>query len=306
MPFQKSEFIWMNGEFVRWEDARVHVMSHVIHYGSALFEGIRCYKTAKGPAVFRLKEHTRRLFDSCHIYRIEIPYSQDAFSEAIVETVRKNGMESCYIRPIVYRGYGDIGVNPFPCPVECTIAVIGWGRYLGPEALEQGVDVKVSTWGRMAANTFPALAKASANYMNSQLIKMEAVLEGYVEGIALDTQGFVSEGSGENIFVVRDGRITTPPLGASILPGITRASVIQIARDLGMSVEEQRVPREALYIADEVFFTGTAAEISPIRSVDKIKVGAGKRGPVTEAIQKEYFGIIEGEKPDKYNWLTPV
>ncbi len=306
MPFEQSEFIWMNGEFIRWEDARIHVMSHVIHYGSALFEGIRCYETPKGPMVFRMKEHTRRLYDSCHIYRMEIPYSQEEWNEAMLETIRRNKMRSCYIRPIVYRGYGDIGVNPFPCPVECTIAVIGWGRYLGAEALEQGVDVRVASWGRMAPNTLPALAKAGANYMNSQLIKMEAIKDGYTEGIALDSAGFVSEGSGENIFLVRDGRISTPPLGATILPGITRATVMALAEKLSFPLVEERVPREALYIADEVFFSGTAAEITPIRSIDHVDVGNGGRGPVTRTLQEEFFGITSGEKQDTFGWLTPV
>ncbi|MFQ6091340.1 MAG: branched-chain amino acid transaminase [bacterium] len=306
MPFEKSDKIWMNGKFVDWDDAKIHILSHVIHYGTSLFEGFRCYKTKRGSACFRLQEHIDRLFDSCKIYRIEIPFTKEKISEAVLETIRVNKMEECYIRPIVYRGYGEVGVNPFGCPVEVAIAVWGWGQYLGPEAVEQGVAVRVASWARMAPNTFPALAKCGANYMNSQLIKMEALNEGYTEGIALDVYGYVSEGSGENIFVINNGVLYTPPLGASILPGITRDAVIVLARDLGYEVREQLIPREGLYIAGEVFFTGSAAEITPVSSIDKIPIGSGKRGPITKKLQETFFAITSGEEEDKYGWLTYV
>ena len=301
-----TEKIWHNGAFIPWEEARVHVLSHVISYGSSVFEGIRCYSSSRGPVIFRLREHIRRMLDSAKIYRIEVPYTADELADAIVELVRVNRMSSCYIRPIVMRGYGEMGVYGRRNPVEVFLACWEWGRYLGDEALAEGVDVCVSSWNRMAPNTLPALAKAGANYMNSQLIKMEALTNGYQEGIALDPGGYVSEGSGENIFVVRDGRILTPPLGASVLPGITRDTVMQLAGDLGIPVIETLVPREMLYIADELFFTGTAAEITPIRSVDRIVVGSGRRGPITEKLQKEFFAVIEGTKPDSRGWLTPV
>ena len=306
MPMAETKYIWMDGKFVLWQEAKIHILSHVIHYGSALFEGIRCYKTPSGPQIFRLKEHTERMFNGAKMYRMEIPFTQDRINQAIIETITKNELKEAYIRPIVYRGYNELGVNPFPCPVCVAIAMLQWGKYLGPEALERGVDVMVSSWNRMAPNTFPAMAKASANYMNSQLIKMEAILYGFVEGIALDTSGYVSEGSGENIFVVHKGKIYTPPLGASILPGITRDSVITIARDLGYELTEKMLAREILYIADEVFFTGSAAEVTPIRSVDKIVIGAGKIGPITKQIQTYFFDIIEGRREDKHKWLTPT
>jgi branched-chain amino acid aminotransferase len=306
MAFEDVKKIWMNGKMVDFADATVHVFTHVIHYGSGVFEGIRSYDTAKGAAVFRMREHYERFFASAKIYRMEIPWTIDQLMEASLETIRANEFDACYIRPVCYRGYASLGVNPFPCPVDVFIGVWKWGKYLGPEAVEQGVDVCVSSWNRMAPNTFPAMAKTCANYANSQLIKMEAIKNGYVEGIALDTAGYVCEGSGENIFVVWRGKITTPPLGASVLPGITRDSVIRIARDLGLEVVEGPVPREMLYIADEVFFTGTAAEITPIRSIDKIPVGAGKRGPVAERLQKELFAILTGQAEDRYGWLTPV
>lgn len=306
MALTKSDKIWMDGKFVAWDDARIHVCSHVIHYGTAVFEGMRVYKTSKGAAAFRLEPHVRRLFDSAKIYRMEVPHSQEDISKAILETVRVNNMEACYVRPVVYRGYAELGVNPFPNPVNVFIAVWPWGKYLGQEALESGVDVCVSSWTRLAPNTMPTLAKAGANYMNSQLIKMEAIVNGYVEGIALDAAGYVSEGSGENLFIVRNGKLETPPLGNSVLPGITRDCVITLAKEMGLEVIEKMVPREALYIADEVFFTGSAAEITPIRSVDKVKVGAGSRGPITEQLQKRFFGVLSGEAEDKYNWLTFV
>jgi len=301
-----TEKIWRNGSFIAWEDAKVHVLSHVISYGSSIFEGIRCYATPSGPAIFRLHEHIRRMLDSSKIYRIDVGFTAEQLAEAMIELVRVNKMNACYIRPIVMRGYGDVGVYAGKNPIEVFLACWEWGSYLGEEALAQGADVCVSSWNRLAPNTMPALAKAGANYMNSQLIKMEAVINGYQEGIALDAAGYVSEGSGENIFLVRDGRILTPPLGASVLPGITRDSVLRLAHDLDIPVVETIVPREMLYIADEVFFTGTAAEITPIRSIDRIVIGSGRRGPVTERLQREFFAIINGTKPDRYGWLTLV
>ena len=306
MPFEDVKKVWMNGKFVDYKDATVHVFSHVIHYGSGVFEGARCYKTPRGPAVFRLADHTERLYASAKIYRMEIPYSQAQFNEAILETIRVNEFEECYIRPVAYRGHGTLGVNPFNSPIDVVIGVWKWGKYLGPEALEKGVDVCVSSWNRMAPNTFPAMAKATANYMNSQLIKMEALTNGYVEGIGLSRDGTVAEGSGENIFVVWRDRVITPPTASAGLPGITRSTVLELARECGFDVVEQQIPRELLYIADEVFFCGTASEITPIRSVDRISVGNGARGPVVERLQKEFFAIVEGRVPDRHGWLTPV
>ena len=301
-----TEKIWHNGRFIDWNDAKIHVLAHVTSYGSSVFEGIRCYATPSGPAIFRVREHIRRLLDSAKIYRIEVKQTVDQLAEAMVELVKVNGLESCYFRPLVLRGYGDIGVLPGNNPTEVYIACWEWGKYLGEEALAKGVDVCVSSWTRIAPNTLPALAKAGANYMNSQLIRMEAQYNGYAEGIALDSSGYVSEGSGENIFVVRDGKILTPPLGASVLPGITRDTVIQLAEALKIPLVETLVPREMLYIADEVFFSGTAAEITPIRSVDRIVVGKGARGPVTEKLQKAFFDIVNGKAPDRHGWLMPV
>jgi branched-chain amino acid aminotransferase len=301
-----TEKIWHNGRFIPWEDAKIHVLSHVVSYGSSVFEGIRCYATESGPAAFRLREHVRRMVDSAKVYRMAVPFSQDQLAEAMLELVRVNKLQSCYIRPIALRGYGEIGVNPLKNPVDVYLACWEWGKYLGEEALANGVDVCVSSWNRIAPNTLPALAKAGANYMNSQLIKMEALLNGFAEGIGLDTAGYVSEGSGENIFVVRDGRIHTPPLGASVLPGITRDSVLTLARDLGIPVVETIIPRELLYIADEVFFSGTAAEITPIRSIDRIQIGEGHRGPIAKALQEEFFAIVNGKKADRYGWLSMV
>lgn len=301
-----TEKIWHNGKFIPWDEAKIHVLSHVVSYGSSVFEGIRCYATPSGPAVFRLREHVRRMEDSAKIYRMTIPYSIDEIAEALLELVRVNRLEACYLRPIVLRGYGEMGVHPGKNPVEVFLACWEWGKYLGEEALAQGVDVCVSSWTRIAPNTHPALSKAGGNYLNSQLIRMEAQINGYSEGIGLDASGYVSEGSGENIFVVRDGKILTPPLGASVLPGITRDSVIKLAEMIGVPVVETLVPRELLYIADEVFFTGTAAEITPVRSVDRIVVGSGSRGPVTAKLQQEFFAIINGTKPDRFGWLTPV
>jgi branched-chain amino acid aminotransferase len=305
-PFVETSVVWKNGKLVPWKDATIHLASHVVHYGSSLFEGLRAYDTPKGTAVFRLQDHTRRLYNSCKIYRMEVPYSQDEFNRAVVETVRANGLKSCYIRPIVYRGYNSLGVNPFPNPVDCAVLIWEWGKYLGPEAMENGVDVCVSSWWRIAPNTFPALAKAGANYMNSQLIKMEALLDGYEEGIALNIRGHISEGSGENIFLVKDGTVLTPPLSSSVLPGITRDSVMTLFREMGVRVIEETIPREMLYIADEVFFTGSAAEVTPIRSIDKIAIGNGKRGPLTEKVQKAFFDVVDGRREDAHGWLTFV
>ncbi|HEX9985216.1 MAG TPA: branched-chain amino acid transaminase [Thermoanaerobaculia bacterium] len=306
MPFEEVKKIWMNGQLVDFADAKIHVLTHALHYGSGLFEGIRCYNTKGGAAVFRLKEHTRRLFDSAKIYRMEMPFSFDDMNQACLDVIRANEFEDCYLRPLVYRGFHSLGVFPGSCPVEVMVAAWKWGKYLGAEALENGVDVRVSSWSRMAPNTFPALAKATANYMNSILIRQEAAIDGYAEGIALDVDGYVSEGSGENVFLVRDGRIYTPPLGASILSGITRDSIVRLARDLGFEVVESLIPREMLYIADEVFFTGTAAEVTPVRSIDRVTVGNGRRGPITERIQKEFFDYLAGDIPDRFGWLTPV
>jgi len=305
MPIQKTDKIWHNGKFIPWDSATLHVMSHVVHYGSSVFEGVRCYAPPTGPAIFRAQEHMQRLIDSARIYRTDVGFTRDELVRAMCELVKVNGEWPCYIRPIVLRGYGEAGVSPLKNPVEVYIVNYPWGKYLGGDNTE-GVDVCISSWTRLAPNTLPAMAKAGANYMNSQLIKMEAQLNGFAEGIALDVNGYVSEGSGENVFVVRNGALQTAPLGNSVLPGITRDSVLQIARDLGIPVVEQPLPREALYIADEVFFTGTAAEVTPIRSVDKITVGKGAVGPITRSIQQEFYGIVRGERPDRYNWLTPV
>jgi branched-chain amino acid aminotransferase len=306
MAFTGTGKIWMNGSLVDWADATIHVASHVVHYGSGVFEGARCYSTPRGSACYRLDAHMRRLFDSCKIYRMEPQVGLARLTDAVLETIRANDFKACYIRPIIYRGYNELGVNPFPCPVDAAILTWEWGAYLGQDALQNGVDVRVSSWSRPAANTFPTLAKTSANYANSQLIKMEAVTEGYSEGIALDTAGYLSEGSGQNLFIVRDNIIYTPPLTASILPGITRDSVLTLAADLGFRVREEMLPREMLYICDEAFFVGTAVEITPIRSVDKIAVGDGRRGPITEALQTAFFDVINGEAPDRHGWLTYV
>ncbi len=305
-PFLENGIVWMNGRLVPWKDATIHLASHVIHYGSSIFEGLRAYGTPRGTAVFRLRDHTRRLYNSAKIYRMEIPYAEEDLDRAVVETVRANKLKSCYVRPIVYRGYNTLGVNPLPNPVDCAVLVWEWGKYLGPEAMEAGVDVCVSSWWRMAPNTFPALAKAGANYMNSQLIKMEALLDGYEEGIALNIRGHISEGSGENIFLVKDGVVLTPPLSSSVLPGITRDSVMTLFREMGVRVVEETIPRELLYIADEVFFTGSAAEVTPIRSIDKIVVGNGRRGPLTEKVQTAFFEVIDGKREDAHGWLTFV
>lgn len=306
MAIKASDYIWYNGQQIPWDDAKLHVMAHVVNYGSSLFEGIRCYQTVKGPAVFRLRDHMQRLLDSCKIYRVDVDFSLEELCQATVELVAKNNVSPCYIRPIVLRGYGQVGVNPFNSPTDVYIVNYDWGKYLGSADSDEGVDVCVSSWSRLAPNTMPTMAKSGANYMNSQLIKMEAIVNGYAEGIALDVNGYVSEGSGENVFVVHKGRIYTPALGNSVLPGITRNSVLHIAHELGIPVIEQIIPREMLYICDELFFSGTAAEITPIRSVDKITVGNGFAGPVTKSVRNEFYGIVNGKLADRFGWLTPV
>ena len=304
------EFVWRDGEFIKWDDARVHVMSHVLHYGSSVFEGIRCYATKRGPAIFRLREHMQRFLNSAKIYRMEHVWSLDDFCNAAIELVQKSELEQCYIRPILFRSLDEahpaFGVNPFPNPLTCYIGAWDWGKYLGDEAIEKGVDVCVSSWNRLTPNSLPAMAKSGANYMNSQLIKMEALVNGFAEGIALDDRGYISEGSGENIFVVSGGIVNTPPLSSSVLPGITRDSVLQIAQQLGYTVKERAIQRAAIYVADEVFFSGTAAEITPIRSVDRIQIGTGKRGEITAKIQKLFFEITSGEREAPGPWLTYV
>jgi branched-chain amino acid aminotransferase len=305
MNLQKTAKIWHNGKFIDWDDAKIHVLSHVVSYGSAVFEGVRCYNTAQGPAIFRLREHMQRLLNSGHIYRLDVPFTVDELCQASLDLVRTNNLNACYVRPIALRGYGDCGVDPSGCPIEVYLACWEWGKYLGEEAMRNGVNICISSWNRPAPNTLPQMAKAAANYMNSQLIRMEAKANGYEEGIALDVNGYVSEGSGENVFVVVNGSVSTPPLANSALPGITRETVMTLCRDLNMPVAEQMIPREMLYIADEVFLCGTAAEITPIRTVDRIKIGSGSR-PATKRIQDEFFSITSGTKPDRYGWLSPV
>lgn len=306
MAIMKANKIWMSGKWVAWDDAKIHILSHVVHYASSVFEGIRCYPTRRGPAIFRLEEHMDRLMLSARIYRMETAFTRAQLRDACVEVVGLNDLKECYIRPLIYRGYENLGVNPFGSPVEVAIAAFPWGKYLGEDALTKGVAVKVSSWQRFAANTLPAMAKASANYMNSQLMKMEALVDGYVEAIALDPHGFVSEGSGQNVFAVIKGELVTPPLCSSILAGITRSSVMTLAGEMGIRVREEIMPREMLYAADELFYAGTAVEISPIASVDRIQVGSGERGPMTKALQDAFFGIVRGEVPDRHGWLTPV
>ncbi len=308
MPMTKAKVIWMNGKWVPWDEAKIHVLTHAMHYGSSVFEGIRAYSTPKGPAIFRLDEHVDRLMLSARIYRMdtELKFTRDQVRQACLDVVAVNDISECYIRPIIYRGYENLGVNPFGNPVDITIACFPWGKYLGEDALTKGIPVKVSSWNRMAPNTLPAMAKSAANYMNSALLKMEAMVDGYGEAIALDPQGFVSEGSGQNVFAVIRGELVTPVLANSILAGITRASIITLARELGYPVREEVMPREMLYAADELFFCGTAVEVSPITSVDRIQVGTGQRGPVTKALQDAFFAIVRGEAADRHGWLTPV
>ncbi len=303
MPIQPTKNIWRNGELIPWEKANIHVMSHVIHYGSSVFEGIRCYTQPGGAGIFRLSEHMKRLVDSARIYRMPLPYTLDQLNAAVVEVVEANGIAPCYIRPIAFRGYGEIGVNPLKSPIDVYIANFPWGKYV---AGNDGADVCISSWNRLAPNTMPSMAKAGANYMNSQLIHMEALTNGYAEGIALDKNGYLSEGSGENLFVVRSGVIYTAPLANSVLSGITRDSILVLARQLGIPVVEQPLPREILYVCDEAFFTGTAAEVTHLRSVDRILVGDGTMGPVTKALHDAYFNILNGLAEDRFHWLTPV
>ena len=303
MAFPGTGKIWMNGTFVDWKDAKIHVASHVIHYGSGVFEGARCYDTSRGPACFRLDPHMRRLMESAKIDRMDVPFTQAQLTDAVMETIQVNNLRACYIRPLIYRGYESLGVHAAGCPIDVAIMVWEWGAYFTTEAIEEGLDVKISTWARNAPNTTPAMAKSVANYANAQLIKMEAVTDGYAEGIALDTSGNISEGSGQNVFIVREGVIYTPPIASSVLWGITRESVITIAEDLGFEVREQVLPRESLYLADEVFFVGTAVEVTPIRSVDRIPIGKGRRGPITEKIQQRFFQIVKGDAPDTHGWL---
>ncbi len=298
--------IWFKGKMIPWSQATVHVMSHALHYGSSVFEGIRSYPTPNGPAIFRLGPHIRRLWDSCKIYRMEIPFSPAEITQACKDVIKVNGYTNSYLRPLVWRGEGPLGLDGKNNPIEAMVAAVEWGAYLGPEGLKNGVDVMVSSWNRLAANTIPTMAKAGGNYLSSFLIKSEAARNGYAEGIALDVQGNVAEGSGMNLFVVRDGVLYTPPITNNILPGITRDAIMTIARDLKIEVREQEMQREVLYLADELFFAGTAAEVTPIRSVDKIVIGSGQRGELTEAIQERFFGLFEGKVDDKHNWLDYV
>jgi branched-chain amino acid aminotransferase len=306
MSFPGTGKIWMNGSLVDWADAKIHIASHLVHYGSGVFEGARCYDTVNGPACFRLDEHMRRLMDSARIYRMDVPFDQQTLTDAVIDLIKINKFRACYIRPLIYRGYDTLGVHPAACPVDVAILLWEWPAYFTKEAIEEGIDVKISTWARNAPNTTPAMAKSVANYANAQLIKMEAVVDGYTEAIALDTYGNLSEGSGQNLFVVRDGIIRTPPIGNSVLSGITRDCVMTLAKDLGFEVREQTLPRETLYTADEVFFVGTAVEVTPIRSVDRIRVGRGRRGPMTEALQQRFFQIVRGDAPDTHGWLQFV
>lgn len=304
MAWDENSKVWMDGNFVTLKDAKINVLSHVVHYGSSVFEGIRCYETENGPAIFRLEEHVQRLIDSAKIYKMEIPYTKEELMEAIKETIKINNLKGCYIRPISYRGFKELGVSPLNCPVETTIAAWEWGSYLGEEEMENGANIGISTWRKPAPDTFPTMAKAGANYMNSQLAKLEAIDHGYDEAIMLDYQGHVAEGSGENIFIIENNKIITPNLGSSILKGITRDSIITIAKDSGYEVIEETISRERLYLADEIFFTGSAAEVTPIRSIDSRTIGAGKRGPITKELQSKFFDIVEGKTEDKYNWLS--
>ena len=302
----RASKVWHNGDLIDWDDANVHVTAHALHYGTNVFEGIRCYKTERGSEVFRLPEHITRLYHSARMYRMDLSLTQEEFLEAVLVTIKANQLKHCYIRPIAIRGVAELGVNPLASPVEEYILVWEWGKYLGDEAIENGVDVCVSSWNRAAPNTFPTMAKAGGNYLNGSLVKMEAVLNGYSEGIALDTSGYISEGSGENFFLVLQGRIMTPPLSNAILPGITRNSVITLAREKGYELVEQSIPREMMYMADELFLTGTAAEITPIRSVDRIPVGEGTRGPITTELQRDFFDYVEGRVEDRHGWMTGV
>lgn len=301
-----SEMIWFDGAMVPWDEAKVHVLAHAIHYGSSVFEGIRAYAAPDGPAVFCLDDHLRRLYDSCTIARMSLPYAPEVLRDAILTLIRHNGHDACYIRPVAFRGMGSLSLDGRKAPLVVAIATFEWGRYLGEDTMESGVDVMVSSWRRMAPDTFPAMAKMGGNYVNASFVAMEAADYGFVEGIALDVHGYVSEGSGENVFLVRDGVVLTPPLASSILPGVTRRVVITLCEDLGIPVRETLVPREMLYVADEIFFTGTAAELTPVRSVDRVLVGEGRRGRITARLMEEFFGIASGRRADRHGWLTPV
>ena len=301
-----SELIWFNGEMIPWENATVHVMSHAIHYGSSVFEGVRAYETPNGTAIFRLDDHTKRFYDSAKIYRMEIPYSFDEINQAQKDAVIKNGLQSAYIRPAAFIGNVGLGLNPASHVAEVMVAAIKWGTYLGENGLTDGIDAAVTSWNRVAPNTLPSGSKAGGNYLSSQLISGEAKRHGYDEGIRLDVNGQISEGAGENIFVIRNGIISTPPSAASLLPGLTRDAMMRFARDAGYEVREEPLAREALYLADEVFMTGTAAEVTPIRSIDQIEIGSGSRGPITKELQAIFFGLFDGSTPDKYTWLDYV
>jgi len=307
MTMNETETIWHNGEYIPWHEATTHVLSHAIHYGSSVFEGIRVYDRLGKPVGFRMCEHIERLFNSAKVYRMEIPYSVDTLMEVCRQLILRNRLGSAYLRPVAFRGYGSLGVAPQEkLPIEVSIAAIEWGSYLGEEAREQGVRVCISSWNRVAPNTIPAGVKAGGNYLSSQLISMEAHRLGFDEGIGLAPDGTLSEGAGENLFMVKDNILMTPPQSASILAGITRDSVIRLAHTLGFEVREMTLSREALYLADELFFTGTAAEITPIRSVDDIDIGCGMRGPVTEKIQSAFFGLFDGRTEDRFGWLDPI
>ena len=306
MKLTETEFIWHDGEFVRWQDATVHVLSHSMQFGSSAFEGIRCYSTPRGPAIFRLEDHLERLITSCRIYRMEVPYSVDELVAACCELVERNKLDACYLRPMVVRGYGAAGMVPFDSPIEVYLPCWPWGAYLGEGALENGVDACVSSWHRMAPNTIPAMAKIAGNYLSGQLIKMEALANGFAEAIALSPDGMISEGSGQNTFLVSDGTIFTPPVNGTLLSGITRASIVTLARDAGIPVVEQPLPREMLYACDEIFLTGTASEVTPVRSVDRLKVGSGRVGPITQQLQQKFLDLVRGVGEDRYGWLTYV
>ena len=303
MPLQKTKNIWHNGKMIGWDDANIHVMSHVVHYGSSIFEGIRCYQQGEGAGIFRLPEHMARFKDSGHIYRMPLGFTVAEMQQAVIDVVEANGLAPCYVRPVAFRGYGEMGINPMRCPVEVYVVNFPWGKYV---STGEGANVCISSWNRLAPNTMPTLAKAGANYMNSQLIRMEAEVNGYDEGIGLDTAGYLSEGSGENLFLIRGGVLYTSPLANSVLNGITRASILTLAKDLGIPIVEQALPREMIYICDEAFFTGTAAEVTHLRSVDRILVGDGTMGPITKVLHDEFFGIVNGTTKDRYGWLTPV
>lgn len=310
MAMEKVDVVWFDGQLVPWDQATVHVAAHVLHYGSSVFEGIRAYELPSqdgtGSAIMCLEEHLDRLWASCKVYRLDIPYTRPEIHQAILDTIQANGQKACYIRPLVFRGLGTFSLEGRSCPTHVSIITVKMGKYLGDEAFEQGVDAGVSSWRRIAPNTYPAATKIGGQYVNSQLIVMEAVDHGYTEGIALDINGYVSEGSGENVFLVRQGRLFTPPLAASILSGVTRRCVITLAGEMGLEVREEHIPRELLYLADEAFFCGTAAEITPIRSVDGIVVGEGQRGPITSELMTAFFDIVEGRVRDRHGWLTPV